>query len=100
MPRGQVWPSRLHPSQGSAVWLSGTAPGRPASGVLAGWLLESSSGAAGAAGTPRAGLLPGRQGTDLGVTMRRGEGRCPNLTARWRRPPLPRCPRPSSFQYS
>lgn len=107
VPRGQVWPSHLHPSQtrGGAVRLSGTAPGRPAWGVLAGWLLENSSGAAGAAGTPRAGLLPGRQGTVLGMTTPGGEGHCPNLTARWLSlkvapPPLPRRPRPSSFQYS
>lgn len=43
----------------------------PPRGCSPGWLLESSSWGCRSSRVPRAGLLPGRQGTDLGVTMRR-----------------------------
>ena len=81
MPWGHTWPSRLHPFQtpGSCVifiWKACLGGAR--------WLAtgEQFWGFRGS-GDPGAGLLPGRQGTDLGLTKPGGEGRCPNLMARW-----------------
>lgn len=87
MPWGHTWPSCLPPSQtwGSCVivrhciWKARLGGAR---WLAAGEQLWGCRGG-GDPRDPGAGLLPGRQGTDLGLTKPGGEGRCPNLTARW-----------------